>query len=287
MQGDGDGWTTCALGHRHWGVQGAAGLLLRWVGPGGAHVLMQHRAEWSHQGGTWGLPGGARDSHESPEQAALREAAEEAGVDPATVRVRGRYRDDHVGWAYDTVVADVAAPAEPVAQRESAGLAWVPEPEVTARALHPGLALSWPRLTAPAVTLVIDGANVVGARPDGWWRDRLGAARRLRDRLDALAATVQAGPHGGWLAVRAVVLVVEGRAAGLAAEPGTGAGAGVEVVAAARGGDGDDQVVAVAASVVAPLVVTADRGLRARVPAAATAGPGWLHGLLAPDSSHD
>ena len=43
-------------------------------------VLLQHRAPWSHQGGTWGLPGGARDSHETPEQAAVREAHEEAGL---------------------------------------------------------------------------------------------------------------------------------------------------------------------------------------------------------------
>ena len=182
MHGDGDGWTSCALGHRHWGVHGAAGLLLRWVGPDGPQVLMQHRAEWSHHGGTWGLPGGARDSHESPEQAALREAAEEAGVDATTVRVRGRSRDDHEGWRYDTVVADVAAPAVPVAQHESAEMVWVPESEVTTRPLHPGFAGSWPGLTTTAVTLVVDGANVVGSRPDGWWRDRLGAARRLRRR---------------------------------------------------------------------------------------------------------
>jgi ADP-ribose pyrophosphatase YjhB (NUDIX family) len=49
-------------------------------------VLLQHRAPWSHQGGTWGLPGGARDSHETPEQAAVREIAEETGQ---PVRVTG------------------------------------------------------------------------------------------------------------------------------------------------------------------------------------------------------
>jgi 8-oxo-dGTP diphosphatase len=296
MHGDGDGWTTCALGHQHWGRHGAAGLLLRWVGPDGPQVLMQHRAEWSHQGGTWGLPGGARDSHESPEQAALREAAEEAGIDATTVRVRGRLRDDHQGWRYDTVVADVATPAVPVAQHESAELAWVPEPQVTIRPMHPGLAQSWPALVAPTVTLVVDGANVVGSRPDGWWRDRLGAARRLRDELAALPATVRTGPGGGWLAVGGVVLVVEGHAAGLAAEsePAYGGDAGddtralgVTVVAAARGHDGDDQVVAVAAALDAPLVVTADRGLRARVPSARIAGPGWLRGLLEPRPGHD
>ena len=62
---------------------------------------------------------------------------------------------------------------------------------------------------------------------------------------------------------------------------------GVRVVAAARGHDGDDQVVAVAEAFEAPLVVTADRGLRARVPSARIAGPGWLRGLLEPGPGHD
>jgi 8-oxo-dGTP diphosphatase len=56
-RGDGDGWTECALGHRHWGLHGAAGLLL-WHG---GSVLLQHRAEWSHHGGTWGMVSGVLD----------------------------------------------------------------------------------------------------------------------------------------------------------------------------------------------------------------------------------
>ncbi|EUA22849.1 NUDIX domain protein [Mycobacterium xenopi 3993] len=52
-------------------------------------VLLQHRAWWSHQGGTWGLPGGARDSHETPEQTAVREACEEAGLPTERLAVRG------------------------------------------------------------------------------------------------------------------------------------------------------------------------------------------------------
>jgi predicted RNA-binding protein with PIN domain len=35
---------------------------------------------------------------------------------------------------------------------------------------------------------LIDASNVIGSRPDGWWRDREGAARRLLDELRALAA---------------------------------------------------------------------------------------------------
>ena len=79
MQGDGDGWVISERGAHYWGRYGAAGLLLRAPLPDGTPaVLLQHRAVWSHQGGTWGLPGGARDSHETPEQTAVREAHEEA-----------------------------------------------------------------------------------------------------------------------------------------------------------------------------------------------------------------
>ena len=52
-------------------------------------------------------------------------------------------------------------------------------------------------------TLVVDGANVVGARPDGWWKDRAGAARRLHERL-----LVADPPYD------VVVLVLEGAAKG-------------------------------------------------------------------------
>lgn len=87
--GDGDGWVLAADGTRYWGRHGAAGLLLWAPRPDGTPaVLLQHRAPWSHHGGTWGLPGGARDSHETPEDTALREAREETGVAIDQLRVR-------------------------------------------------------------------------------------------------------------------------------------------------------------------------------------------------------
>jgi 8-oxo-dGTP pyrophosphatase MutT (NUDIX family) len=146
MRGDGDGWVVCAQNHRHWGRYGAAGLLLRHTEPSGkASILLQHRAVWSHHGDTWGLPGGARDSSETAEQAALREAYEESGLDRDLVEITGSWVDDHGGWSYTTVLAAAASPLEVrVMSHESIALQWVPEWEIPALPLHPGFAASWP-----------------------------------------------------------------------------------------------------------------------------------------------
>ena len=142
---DGDGWTHCALGHRHWGVHGAAGLLLVAGRRAQRVVLLQHRAPWSHHGGTWGIPGGARGSRESAVSAALRETAEETGLPTEQVAVHGEVVDDHGGWAYTTVRASLPAPVpvEPL-DGESVALAWVPLAAVDAHPLHPGFAAGWP-----------------------------------------------------------------------------------------------------------------------------------------------
>ncbi|MFI1238542.1 NUDIX domain-containing protein [Nocardia salmonicida] len=151
MRGDGDGWYKSPDGVKHWGKFGAAGLLLRAPLPGGGSaVLLQHRAPWSHQGGTWALPGGARDSHESPEHAAVREAEEEAGItaDDLQVRAERLTMTAASGWTYITVIADADKPLPTVANRESAELAWVPEDEVADLPLHPGFATAWIELRA-------------------------------------------------------------------------------------------------------------------------------------------
>ena len=142
-------------GTRHWGRHGAAGLLLLApVDIGTAAVLLQHRAPWSHQGGTWGLPGGARDSHETPEEAALREAHEEAGLprehlqvrfSVVTADVRG---PGGVHWTYTTVVADTSEQLPTVLNPESTALNWVALEQVTALPLHPGFAASWKLLSS-------------------------------------------------------------------------------------------------------------------------------------------
>ena len=139
-----DGWTTCDLGHRHWGLAGAAGLLVHRPGPDGVEVLLQHRVEWSHHGGTWGTPGGALHPDESPTDGALREAGEELGLRAGQLTLGRQSVDDHGGWSYTTVLAVPAGALEPADLRlnsESTGVAWVPlaDPGVP---LHPGLAAS-------------------------------------------------------------------------------------------------------------------------------------------------
>ena len=124
--------------------------------------------------------------------------------------------------------------------------------------------------------LVVDVANVMGSRPDGWWRDRAGAAGRLMSSLVPLVGVDVAAPSGT-VRLDRIVAVVEGRAR-TAIAPGE-----LHVVLAPA--DGDDSIVEAARDVLAageiPLVVTADRGLRERLPAGSLiAGPGWLLALI-------
>jgi 8-oxo-dGTP diphosphatase len=170
------------------------------------------------------------------------------------------------------------------------------------------------------VTIVVDVANVMGSRPDGWWRDRPGAAVRLHDEIVRLAqsgrAILPAAPAADSPAADSpaadspvtdevgpdeagpeqasepgFVMVLEGvaRAAAArlpAAEPdadGTGPARPGEVRVVQARGSGDDAIVAVVRELPGRrVVVTADRELRARCVAAGAEilGPGWLLGLL-------
>jgi predicted RNA-binding protein with PIN domain len=116
--------------------------------------------------------------------------------------------------------------------------------------------------------LIVDGANVVGSRPDGWWRDRAGAARRLQERLSTAV-----------LPYDAVVLVLEGKA-----RQGNPAGQDGRLRTVHATGSGDDAIVEEVMAQVdvadgrEVTVVTADRVLRDRVEAAGatSASPSWL-----------
>ena len=167
------------MGQARCGRSAAAG-----AGPDGSPaVLLQHRAPWSHQGGTWGLPGGARDSHETAEQAAVREAHEEAGLpaDQLTVRTT-------------VVTAEISGAAAPLdlhdrhrrrprmlqtmPNRESAELRWVALDDVADLPLHPGFAASWERL------LDRDGVDPSAGQPAALSRLQPRAAARVVGRGD-------------------------------------------------------------------------------------------------------
>lgn len=280
----GDAWVEAPDGRRFWGRFGAAGLLAHDAARG---VLLQHRAGWSHFGGTWGIPGGAIQQGETAVDGALREAAEESGTPRASLVLQRTSVLDLDIWSYTTVLAAVREPFEPViADAESLDLRWVPLDDVPAMPLHPGFAGSWPALRgmldAP-LSLLVDGANVVGSRPDGWWRDRAGAAARLAERLGVLAGTGLpassigvAGAHC-WPAIE---LVLEG-----AARPAAGRAVQGVVLHAATA-DGDGALVDLARRRIREgrmvVAVTADRALRARlaVEGASAIGPGALLDLL-------
>jgi predicted RNA-binding protein with PIN domain len=114
--------------------------------------------------------------------------------------------------------------------------------------------------------LIVDGANVVGSRPDGWWRDREGAARRLFEQLTVAD-----------LQYDEVILILEG-----AARRGVPAVRKdrVRTVHAVR--DGDQAVVETTRKQSEDgfdvTVVTADRALKARIKAAGgtSVAPSWL-----------
>lgn len=139
----GDAWVEGDRG-RFWGRFGSAGLLVHDPAKG---ILLQHRALWSDQGGTWGLPGGALHQGEEAVHGALREAQEEAAVPPENVRVLFTTVFDVGYWSYTTVAVEVVTAFEPeISDPESLELQWVPVGGVGAKTLHPGFAAAWPGL---------------------------------------------------------------------------------------------------------------------------------------------
>lgn len=305
----GDGWVQCRCGSQHWGTYGAAGLLLVSAPAGAAldgrgpavasgerAVVLQHRALWSHHGGSWGIPGGALAPGESALAGAQREAVEEAGVPEGTARPWCSVELTHPDWSYTTIVAEALRAFSPAAtDAESLEVAWVAIRHVPDRELLPAFATAWPELTrllGRRALVVVDGANVVGSRPDGWWRDRTGAARRLHA---ALAATLPGGMPATTLGLPAqrwwpdVVLVLEGqaRAADVGEDSWPQASPTPSLAVVRAGGSGDDTIVRSAQRAHADgytdvVIVSADRELGGRVAeaGASAVGPQGLLGVL-------
>jgi 8-oxo-dGTP diphosphatase len=314
----GNGWVTCEQGHQHWGLFGAAGVLAYAPDPedqAGSLVLLQHRARWSHQGGTWALPGGAMDSDETPAEAALREADEECMLDPKLVVPRGMYSEEHGGWAYHTIVAQAAAPFRVYSDAyESDEVVWLPAEQVDQRDLHPGFAVSWPVLREALLplTVFVDGAPIVAARSAlDAAAGPAGAARQLHGQVADLARAGVAALPGGLVAPALArwypdyVLVLDGAggaaAAGLAPpgeagrpsatarfswnQPLVVRTAEVRVVAVADRAQAGDVLAGLAAITAGRRLVISDRPEvrdRAAAAGASVAGLSWLLGLLSP-----
>jgi 8-oxo-dGTP pyrophosphatase MutT (NUDIX family) len=297
---------------------GAAGVLAYAPDPedqAGSLILLQHRAGWSHQGGTWALPGGAMDSDETPAEAALREADEECMLDPKLVVPRGMYSEEHGGWAYHTILAQAEAPFRVYSDAyESDEVLWVPAGQVDQRDLHPGFAASWPALREALLplTVLVDGGGVVAARsaPDAA-AGPAEAARQLRGQLTDLARVGIAALPGG-LAAPALarwypdyVLVLDGQAGTAAGDlaPADEAGrarpparfswneplvvrtAEVRVVPVADRAQAGDVLAGLAGSTPGRRLVVSDRPEvreRAAATGAGVAGLSWLLGLLPP-----
>lgn len=145
----GDGWVQCDCGRQHWGHNGASGVLLARRDDDGniTHIVLQHRALWSAEGGTWGIPGGATSDGESAIEGALRESYEEANITSQDIDVVGAYREDHGNWAYTTVFAfekpgHVVMPC--ARDNESMQIAWVPVDEVCQLKLLTAFRTDWP-----------------------------------------------------------------------------------------------------------------------------------------------
>src|SRR5690625_2943687 len=188
----------------------------------------------------------------------------------------------HPDKPYTPVVGEQIGPLDPrPTDAESLDIDWVGWPDMGDLELLPAFAATLPslaHLVGRRLVLIVDVANTMGSRPDGWWQDRPAAARRLRDELAVLprhglpADAVELPGHRWYPHLQ---LVVEGQARGL--EPV----AGVEVIDAPA--EGDDAVVAATRDAVAAegnivVVVSADRRLRERVQVvgATTMGPRQL-----------
>lgn len=182
-----DGFLVCTCGCQHWGLNGAGGLCALRRYEGRVQVLLQLRVLWSHNGGTWGIPGGAVQWNESAFEGALREFCEETGIKPSllrplnpndttlmgdneadTVRIGSdelaKQRPDlhnhtqaapcvlldHMDWSYSTFMVACPDTVEMCPNNESTQLQWFDIDGELPSPLHPAFARAWPFLRETA-----------------------------------------------------------------------------------------------------------------------------------------
>ena len=134
---------TCALGHRHWGPGGAAGLFLV---AAGRLLLVAHPAPSTGSARTWALPSAARERGEYAQRAALRAASSRIGVEPDQVVVFAEFVDNHGGWTYTTIIARAGHCLDVPPDNQSTVAEWVDLDAVQGRALHPELEANFAQL---------------------------------------------------------------------------------------------------------------------------------------------
>ena len=123
MPSNADGIVYCGCGARHWGLAGAAGVMA-WRNDHHPEIIVQLRAQWSMSGGTWSFPGGAIGFDESPIQGGVREAREEAGLQP--VRVWASTTLHHPVWSFTSAIAEASPHQIAIAtDHESDAMEWV------------------------------------------------------------------------------------------------------------------------------------------------------------------
>lgn len=180
-----DGFLLCSFcGCRHWGLRGAGGICALREHEGRVQVLLQLRAPWSHDGGTWGVPGGAVEWRESVFSGALREFCEETGMEPPYVQpyrsektalmrdIHDGHIDhisshtliverpdlytheevapcvllDHGDWSYSTFIVTCPDDVALHPNNESSQLQWFDIDGELPSPLHPSFARAWPLL---------------------------------------------------------------------------------------------------------------------------------------------
>ncbi|KAL7629530.1 hypothetical protein AAE478_001051 [Parahypoxylon ruwenzoriense] len=138
------GYVVCSQGHRHWGIHGAAGILIhRYRSSGEVEMLLQLRGLSISDPNSWSIPGGAIEENETAEIAALRETEEELGFNPREFLEPGvSMEDDHGGWMYTTIPARLIQELDINTQvkldHESQAVSWFTCAELKTLNLHPG-----------------------------------------------------------------------------------------------------------------------------------------------------